>query len=36
MVLKKNVRHIIDKLSFSTQIDIGVEYTQYQRLTLYI
>lgn len=36
MVLKKSVRHIIDKLFFSTQIDIGDEYTQYQRLALYI
>lgn len=38
MVLKKStcIRHIIDNLFFSTQIDIGDEYTQYQRLTLYI
>lgn len=38
MVLKKStcIRHIIDNLFFSTQIDIGDEYTQYQRLALYI
>lgn len=38
MVLKKStcIRHIIDNLFFPTQIDIGDEYTQYQRLTLYI
>lgn len=37
MVLKKStcIRHIIDNLFFSTQIDIGDEYTQYQRLYIY-
>lgn len=39
MVLKKStcIRHIDTcNLFFSTQIDIGDEYTQYQRLALYI